>query len=124
MPVSSFWRFAATGAVATLAHVAVATALVEALDLHPAIANGVAFIVANLLSYFVNTLWSFDTRLTLSNWRRFLLVSTGAWSLTIALAWGMEQAGSHYLAGIAVIVLLVPAATYVAHRRFTYRHPA
>jgi len=118
---TSALRFALVGVAATAIHVAIATGLIAGWRLHPAAANGIAFVFANLASYVANTRWSFGAPLGLTNWGRFVTVSVGAWLLTVAIAWAVEAAGGHYLAGIALVVLLVPALSFMAHRGFTYR---
>lgn len=118
---ASAGRFALTGLMVTSIHAAVAITLIESLRAHPAVANGAAFLIANLLSFFANTLWSFQARLSLRVWLRFVAVSAAAWVLTMAIAWGVDRAGGHYLLGIAVVVTVVPLLSFVAHRLFTYR---
>lgn len=117
----SAWRFAVVGLAATATHVIVAAGLIEGGWLHAAAANGLAFVIANLVSYVANTRWSFAASVRLANWGRFVAVSVGAWLLTVAIAWSIETAGGHYLAGIALVVLVVPPLSFVAHRKFTYR---
>lgn len=114
-------RFALVGVAATVIHVMVAAGLIEWGGIHPGVANGVAFIAANLASYAANTCWSFEARMRLGNWGRFAVVSLAAWLLTIGIASTVAQAGGHYLLGIALVVALIPALTFVAHRSFTYR---
>lgn len=118
---TSAWRFALVGLGVTALHIGVAAGLIEGARLHPAAANGVAFVVANLASYVANTRWSFSAPIMLANWGRFVVVSGAAWLLTVAIAWAAEAAGAHYLAGIGLVVLLVPFLSFVAHRAFTYR---
>ena len=114
-------RFVLVGAAATLIHTLVATGLIVRWELHPGGANGAAFIVANLASYVANTCWSFGTQMKLGNWGRFALVSFAAWVLTMAIASCVAAVGWHYLVGIALVIALVPALTFVAHQKFTYR---
>jgi putative flippase GtrA len=118
---TSALRFAITGAAATGLHVLVAVALIETVHLHPGIANGAAYIVANLFSYFVNTHWSFGATPQLANWSRFVLVSLIAWTLTVAITTAVAEGGGSYLLGIALVVTLVPFVSFFAHRHFTYR---
>lgn len=119
---ASAGRFALVGVAATLIHVMVAVSLIEWQGLHPGIANGVAFIPANLASYVANTCWSFKARMDLGNWGRFVAVSFVAWLLTIVIASAVVEAGGHYLLGITLVVALVPVLTFMAHQKFTYRH--
>jgi putative flippase GtrA len=120
LPASAI-RFGLVGVAATLIHAMVATGLIVRWELHPGAANGAAFIVANLASYVANTCWSFGARIKLDNWGRFVVVSFAAWVLTMAIASAVAEAGGHYLAGIALVIALVPVLTFVAHKKFTYR---
>ena len=113
-------RFALTGLVVTLTHVVMSIAAIEWLQLHPGAANGLAFLVANGLSYAINTRWSFQSQLSMKTWWRFFLVSAIAWILTVTIAWLAELAGSHYLVGIGLVVGIVPTFSFIAHRFFTY----
>lgn len=114
-------RFALVGAAATLIHVMVTAGLIEWVGVYPGIANGAAFIAANLASYVANTCWSFEARMRLGNWGRFLAVSFAAWVLTVIIASAVSEVGGHYLLGIALVIALVPALTFVAHQKYTYR---
>jgi putative flippase GtrA len=114
-------RFVVVGMVATLIHVAVAVECISAEHWHPSIANGIAFIVANIFSYAANTHWSFEVKMSMGSWHRFILVSLIAWLLTIAITWLVNEAGGPYLLGILLVVALIPPLTYMTHRNFTYR---
>lgn len=120
-PAYSVPRFAVVGVAATLIHVAIATGLINAMQLHPAIANGIAFIVANSFSYVFNTRWSFTGKISLLTWHRFISVSGAAWLLTITISWMVDAMGGSYLLGILLVVTVVPALSYMAHRNYTYR---
>ena len=113
-------RFVLTGALATLVHSAITIALVELVHLHPSAANGLAYLAANIMSYLINTRWSFQSNYSFATWLRFILVSILACSLTVAIAWLVDWAGGHYLVGLGIIVTLVPAMSFIAHRLFTY----
>ena len=120
-PADSIPRFALVGVAATLIHVAIATGLINAMQLHPAIANGAAFIVANSFSYIFNTRWSFTGRISLLTWHRFISVSGAAWLMTIFISWLVAALGGSYLLGIMLVVTIVPALSYLAHHNYTYR---
>ena len=54
---------------------------------------------------------------------RFGLVGVAATliHLTVAIAWGVDAAGGHYLVGIGITVMLIPVLTLVAQQKITYR---
>lgn len=109
------------GVAATSIHVAVAVGLIEWINWHPSIANGIAFIVANFFSYAAHTRWSFNAKISMDTWYRFVAVSFVAWLLTVAISWLVAAAGGSYMLGILLVVTLIPALSYIGHRNFTYR---
>jgi putative flippase GtrA len=114
-------RFGLSGALATGLHVAIALSLIDWCDASQPLANAAAFACATVWSYLANTLWSFSSSPDLRNGCRFVLVALGGLLLTALISAVAQQAGAVPLAGIAAVVSVVPAFTFVAHRFWTYR---
>lgn len=113
--------FGLVGVLSTLTHVCVATALIELLSARPPVANLVAFAVATVVSYTANTRFSFGQRLNVATAWRFGLVAGAGGVVSTCITWLVERAGGHYALGIALVVTVIPAFSYVGHRLFTYR---
>ena len=113
-------RFILTGVLATLMHSVITIALVDLAHLHPSVANGLAYLAANIMSYVVNTRWSFQSHYSFPTWLRFILVSLLVGLLTVTIAWFVDWIGGHYLVGLGIIVTVVPMISFIAHRFFTY----
>jgi putative flippase GtrA len=113
--------FAVVGVLSTLTHVCVATLCIELLGARPPVANVVAFAVATLFSYTANTLLSFGQQLNLATAWRFGLVASAGGVVSTLMTWLVERAGGHYALGIALVVTVIPAFSYMGHRFFTYR---
>ena len=114
-------RFAVTGLFVTALHALVAVLFINFVAPHPPLANGVAFAVATVVSYVINTTWSFSARLHGRTLVRFMLVSFGGFLLAMFVAWAAQLAGLHYLLGIGAVALIIPAFTFVLHNFWTYR---
>ncbi|WP_339453416.1 GtrA family protein [Pseudomonas sp. EA_5y_Pfl2_R50] len=114
-------RFAVTGLFVTALHALVAVLFINFIAAQPPLANGVAFAVATVVSYVINTTWSFSARLHGRTLLRFLLVSAGGFLLAVLVAWVAQIAGLHYLLGIVAVALTIPAFTFVLHNFWTYR---
>ncbi|WP_087722403.1 GtrA family protein [Pandoraea sp. PE-S2T-3] len=115
------WRFGVTGVISTAVHVIVAITLIDGFGVGPVLANATAFCVATPCSYLLNTLWSFSARLHRTSLLRFVGVSLfGLW-LTTMIAGGVERLGGNHWLGIIAVVLIVPPATFLLHRLWTYR---
>ncbi len=115
------FRFGVSGVIATGIHVAVATPLIYLLHASQVGANGVAFVVANVASYLLNTLWSFGATPTRDSYLRFLIVSLLGLAMTLGISAGAQALGFGYWAGLAAILSVVPVVTFVLHRTWTYR---
>ncbi|MGG7672529.1 GtrA family protein [Pseudomonas sp. WC2] len=114
-------RFAVTGLFVTALHALVAVLFIHFIVAQPPLANGVAFIVATVVSYLINTTWSFSARLHGRTLLRFLLVSAGGFLMAMFVAWAAQMAGLNYLLGIVAVALTIPAFTFVLHNFWTYR---
>jgi putative flippase GtrA len=106
---------------ATAPHVAVVVALVEGFGTHPTPANAVAFVVATVLGYTANSIWSFNAGLSRRSLARYVVVSVIGLILTIVLSSAIATANLPYLLGVALVVTFVPVLNFVMHRNWTYR---
>lgn len=114
-------RFGVSGVLATAVHVIVAITLIDRFGVGPTLANATAFCVANPCSYLLNTFWSFSARPQRASLVRFVAVSLfGLW-LTTMTAGAVERLGGNHWLGIIAVVLIVPPATFLLHRFWTYR---
>ncbi|WP_320110091.1 GtrA family protein [Pseudomonas sp. B21-053] len=114
-------RFAVTGLFVTALHAVVAVLFINFVMPMPPLANGVAFAVATVVSYLINTTWSFSARLHGRTLLRFMMVSGAGFMLAMFVAWAAQIAGLNYLMGIGAVALTIPAFTFVLHNFWTYR---
>lgn len=114
-------RFALSGLLATSLHVVIAMTLIGHARTAPALANAIAFACCTGCSYLLNTLWSFSSSPALASLCRFATVSLGGLGLSALVSHATEVAGGGPGFGIAMVVCVVPPATFIAHRRWTYR---
>lgn len=114
-------RFALTGLLVTAVHVVAALLFMHLILANPPLANGFAFLVATVVSYLINTLWSFSSRLHGRTLGRFLVVSAVGFWLAMLVAWVAQNVGLGYLVGIAAVALVIPVFTFILHNFWTYR---
>lgn len=115
------WRFGLSGLMVTGVHVLVALGFVSYVVNAPALANGVAFVVATCVSYFVNTLWSFSAPLHGRILFRFLCVSALGCGLAMSVSGAAAKLGWSTIAGIGAVALVIPPFTFLMHNFWTYR---
>jgi len=114
-------RFAFTGVFVTGVHAAIAIVIIQFLVPIPPLANGVAFIGATVISYVINTTWSFSRRLHGRTLYRFVLVSIIGFLVAMSVAWGAQILGLNYLLGICAVALTIPPMTFLLHTFWTYK---
>jgi putative flippase GtrA len=114
-------RFGISGLFVTGLHALIAASLIEFILPWPALANGIAFVVATFVSYMINTVWSFSQMPVLANLLRFLTVAFIGLLITMAISGTAAAAGFSYWIGIACVVLVVPPCTFLMHTFWTYR---
>ena len=116
-----FALFVCIGLGATAVHVVIAAYLIGTHMMPPALGNAIAFVFANLFSYFSQSTYVFQRPPTPAQYWRFLGVSLVGLAVVAAISSGLEVLGVHYLAGIAAVVLVVPIATFGLHSLWTFR---
>ena len=116
-----FTGFSLIGVVNTLLHLMVVTGLVELFSVHPIPANGMAFITANLFSFWANSRWSFRAALTHQRYMRFLVISLLGLFVSLLTISVSEALQWHYLAGVLLSFVFLPLITFLAHRHWTWK---
>ena len=113
-------RFVVTGVGATAVHALVVFLLLWLARFSYASANLVASLTATLFSYLVNTLWSFEQRVSAANAWRFCTVALFGALLAGLVAGACEAAGWSAGAAILAVVAVVTPLTYLLHRSWTF----
>ncbi|CAG9245482.1 Putative flippase GtrA (Transmembrane translocase of bactoprenol-linked glucose) [Paraburkholderia unamae] len=112
-------RFGMVGVMATGVHVSVAWSVFNWLVRDATIANVAAFVVANIVSFLMQTLWSFSSRPSVARFSRFATVSAAGFLAAATIPWVCGRQAI-WLPTVAVVVC-IPALSYVLHARWTYR---
>jgi putative flippase GtrA len=115
-----FSLFICIGLGATVVHVVIATHLIGTRLMPPALGNAIAFVFANLFSYFPQSAYVFQRPPTSVQYWRFLCVSLVGLALVAAISTGLEVLGAHYLVGIAAVVFVLPVVTFGLHAIWTF----
>lgn len=118
---SKIAKFSGIGVINTLIHTAVVVLCVERFGMHPSLANAIAFVVANTFSYWANRRWNFKTEASLGQYGRFLLVSLAGLAITVLVSGLAAWAGWHYLVGLGLVFVALPALTFLLHWQWTFK---
>jgi putative flippase GtrA len=114
-------RFALTGLFVTGVHAVIAIVLIQYLSLNPPVANGAAFLGATVISYVINTTWTFLAQMHGRTLFRFVSVSIFGFLLAMLVAWVVQQLGYSSFAGVCSVALTLPPITFLLHNFWTYR---
>ena len=112
--------FAVIGMVNTLVHASLVIVQVEYLFINQIVANAVAFVAANISSYFMNARWTFNVTPSRAGYMRFFSASVGSFLLVISFSSIAEVMGWHYLVGLFLITGVVPFITFVAYKYWVF----
>lgn len=119
--LSRLINFGLIGIGVTAVHVILATSLIELLFAGPAVANGIAFIIAACVSFIANARFTFKTGLDGRSFVRFVLVTVICGGLSAGIAGGVEAQGLDYRIGIAAVVVIAPPLTFLFHNFWSFR---
>jgi putative flippase GtrA len=114
--------FLVSGGVATSLHALVALACIHGLSLGTAVANGTAFLIASLASYWINTHLGAKRPHTVEIFLRFMSVTlvcaaVASQAARVAHGWGLND-----LLVILFVSAVMPPLTFTLHTLWTYRH--
>lgn len=115
-----FIRFGLVGVANTVVHAGIVIALMETFAPPAFLANGVAFMFANLMSYVLNSRFTFKIPVSFLCYRRFLLVSLLSLVLTLLITSIVEYQGWHYGVGLILVILVVPALNYLVMKMWAF----
>ncbi|WP_395598301.1 GtrA family protein [Pseudomonas sp. A1437] len=115
-----FFRFACVGIGNTTIHLCIVFLLVEQLSIQPPLANAAAFTAANVVSYILNSKWTFQKKTSLTGYSRFFLVSLSGLAISWGCVFASELLGLHYLAGVLMSVFFVTIIGYLLNRHFVF----
>lgn len=114
------WGFSIIGVILTVMHLFVVMALVELLSFNSVVANCLAFVTANIFSFYANSRWNYRTPLEMSRFWRFFAVSIAGLAITAGVTSIAAVLSWHYLIGTGAVFLALPAFTFVAHNWWTW----
>lgn len=118
----SFICFACIGVVNSTIHGLILVGLVQFFLMGPTCANFFAFIAANITSYFLNSFFTFRKSIGFFRYFNFLMASLVALGITLVISEVAQYYHIYYLAGFAVIVLVVPVLNFLMLRVWAFRH--
>jgi putative flippase GtrA len=117
------WRYASVGVLVTGLHVVVAMAWIHGIGDQPVMANGMAFCVAALVGFLVNTRWSFSTQMSRNVFARYLTVTGLVFVLTLVVSAAGHRIGLSPLGTTGLVALTTPPVSFALHALWTYRIP-
>lgn len=113
-------RYVISGLFMTALHVVIAACFIRLFFVIPPLANGLAFVVVTLCSYYVNTMWSFSSQPNKKTLIRFFMISLIGLFVAVIISVICEHFNLHYLYGIGLIACLVPPLTFLLNFFWTY----
>ena len=116
-------RVFTVGGFVFLAYVAVMAAVVDRFGGRVLLGAFLAFVIATLVSFVGNALWSFGARLTAARATLFFAINTVGLVLNMLIAWLLERAGVHYLLISLTVLIVVPLFNFAGHRLITFARP-
>jgi len=113
-------RFFVVGAAAALTYLAVMALVVDGFGGRVLLGAFLAFVLATLVSFAGNALWSFGARPTAARAAMFFAVNTAGLLFNLLIAWTLERMGVHYLLISLTVLIVVPLFNFAGHRLITF----
>jgi putative flippase GtrA len=115
------FAFLGVGAISSAGYLAVMSIGQEWLRLPISTSAFLAFCTGTAISYLGNTLFTFRSQVNGVTVARFLIVVIAGLIINQSIAYGLDQAGVHYVFIALTVFVVVPAINFIGHSVFTYR---
>lgn len=112
--------FAGIGFLNTSVHGLVLVAAVEFFLLGVTVSHLMAFYVANIFSYIMNSKLTFRSELSFIRYGRFFIASLLSLGMTLLVSRLAEKYGLHYLLGFLLVIGLVPVLNFLVMKFWTF----
>ncbi|WP_433641069.1 GtrA family protein [Kluyvera georgiana] len=106
--------------LATTLHFVIALFLIFNHFISPALANAVAFTMTTIISYFINTLWSFSQEIRIKNTFRYAITACIGFSLSYLVASISGFLFVNPIISIVFVAIFVPPVVFFIHKKWTY----
>jgi len=106
-------RFFLIGGANTFIHGCILAILVNNILMSVVAANLLAFSIANIFSYIMNCIFTFNVKFCLRRYAKFFSSSIVSLLMTLAISAYTEHLGYHYLVGFFAIVVTVPVMSFI-----------
>lgn len=111
-------RFALTGGLATIIHIAVAFSFLHLVAENVLLANITGFSLAFIFSYFAQTILVFKHKINVGNLVRFFVVQFGALMISQGISELFADLNSYIR--VLMVVVILPVVTYLIHKFWTF----
>lgn len=115
-----FIKFFIVGLLNTAVHFVLLSLLVSNYGMEPEISNVLAFAATNMISYVLNTYWTFKAKAALPHYVRFLASSLMGLFLSYAIMKVAILIGWNYQIGFAAQCVLMPLTNYILIKYFVF----
>jgi putative flippase GtrA len=118
---NEFISFAAVGVFCTFIHGFVLLLLVELINTYPPSANALAFLCANVVSYILNSKFTFHKKIHLLGYFKYLIASTVAFVVTVSLSLILNYLMFDYKFVFIFTTISVPFVSFISVKLFGFR---
>lgn len=113
--------FACIGAVNTLVHGGAVILAIEIFALNQISSNVIGFFIANVISYMLNSKYTFSRTLNLRSYLFFVFSSLNILALTLLFSSLSHFMDWHYLVGLALVLFVSPLISFLVNKRFVFK---
>lgn len=116
-----FLTFCVIGVANTAIHSTIVILLVERYFLSPVIANISGFLISNVASFFLNSFFTFEAKISFSRYVRFLSASLFSLLIIVLISSICEFYRVYYLYSLALVLVASPLINFFFLKRFAFR---
>lgn len=116
----SFLKFLVTGSFATASYFLISELFLRICGFSFFVSTIVAYSIVLIISFLINSYWTFQTIPHLMAFVRFLLVSLGSLVIVLLVGCAQEYYNINQVLAQFIIIITAPPVSYLCHRYWTF----
>lgn len=116
----SFVKYATVGVIGTLIHTLILSFCVEVLEFVPIISTCIGFLFSLIVSYILNSLWTFKQKNKNSFFKYFITCSLGLVINVLIMFIVVDLLKYLYLIGQALAIIIVPVFNFFLSKKWVF----
>jgi len=117
----TFIKFSLTGVLNTFNYIALISILLNFSKLNLFFSNAISYTIATIISYYINSIWTFNRKVSTKNMSKFILVCLIGLIISSIISHIIDLNNLNNYIGVVLIVFTNTTLIFTLHKYWTFK---